>query len=134
MLSLRHINRSAVACGIALAFAVPGTALAQDLRSPDARDAAAVAVIQRDAAPPQIYTDRQRAIVERYKHSPAYQAMLREARIAGAPQPASAGSGSGLDWVDAGIGALGMLAVGLIAFGGVVAVHRRHGASAAPSH
>jgi hypothetical protein len=47
----RHIHRSAIACGIVLTLAVPGTALAQqDLRSPDARDAA---VTHKQAAPAQ---------------------------------------------------------------------------------
>ena len=126
MLRLRHIQRTTVACGIALAVAAPGTALAQqDLRSPDARDAAIANAQPASASSSQILTDRQRAIVEDYKRSPAYQAMLTEARVAGAPQPAQVSSGSGLDWVDAGIGAAGMLAVVLIALGGAVAVHHR---------
>ena len=122
-----HIHRSAVACGIALTLAVPATALAQqDLRSPDTRDAA-ITQEQRDVASPQVFTDSQRAVVKRYKGSPSYQAALHSARVAGAPQPAQALPGGGLDWGDAGIGAAGMLGVTLAAFGGAVAVsHRRH--------
>jgi hypothetical protein len=73
----RHIHRSVVAFGIAVTLAVPATALAQqDLRSPDARDAAST----QQPASPQIFTDQQRAAVERYKRSPSYQAALRDAR------------------------------------------------------
>jgi hypothetical protein len=137
----RHIHRSAIACGIVLTLAVPGTALAQqDLRSPDARDAAiaheraTAAQDMRDVTAPQIFTDRQRAIVERHKRSPSYQATLRDVRVANPPRPARVRSDSGLDWGDAGIGAGGMLVVTLIALGGAVAVnHRRHRLAGAPA-
>jgi hypothetical protein len=120
----RSAHRSAIACGIVLTLAVPGTALAQqDLRSPDARDAAIRATSAVNS--PQIFTDRQRALVERYKQTPSYQAALRDARIAGAPQAAAAPSDSGLDWGDAGIGAAGMLGLTLIGLGGAVAVNHR---------
>ena len=108
-----HIHRSGIACGIVLALAVPGAALAQqDLRSP------------------QIFTDQQRAIVEHYKRSPSYQATLREVRAAAdSPQPAPVRSDGGLDWADAAIGAAGMLAVMLTALGGAVAVNHRRPAA-----
>jgi hypothetical protein len=126
----RHIHRSAIACGVAFALAVPGTAVAQqDLRSPDARDAAIAqerVAPARDVSSPQVITDRQHAIVERYKQSPAYQAALREVMVAAAPQPAPVHADSGLDWGAAGIGAAGMLAVMLIALAAVFTVgHRR---------
>jgi hypothetical protein len=123
-----QIHRKAIACGIVLTLAVPGTALAQqDLRSPDTRDAATAPAP--DVTSPQIFTDQQRAIVERYKVSPSYQAALSDAR---APQPAQVHADSGLDWRDAGIGAVGMLGLTLAALGGVVAVnHRRHPAATA---
>jgi hypothetical protein len=130
---LHHIRSGAVACGIAIALAVPATAVAQqDLRSPDARDAARAQEQTASPGASQILTDRQRAIVEAYKRSPDYQATLRAATLAGAPEPAQVSSGSGLDWVDAGIGAAGTLAVVLIALGGVVAVHHRR--QATPAH
>lgn len=133
MFQLHHIRRGAVACGIALALAVPATAVAQqDLRSPDARDAASAHEQVASAGSSQIFTDRQRAIVDAYTRSPAYQASMRAATLADAPEPAPVSSGSGLDWVDAGIGAAGMLAVVLIAFGGVVAVQHRRPAT--PAH
>jgi len=142
----RPIHRSAIACGIVLTLVVPGTALAQqDLRSPDARDAASTHERAtpaqdlrnpdtRDVTSPQIFTDGQRAIVERYKRSPSYQATLREVRVANPPEPAQVRSDSGLDWGDAGIGAVGMLGVTLVALGGAVAVnHRRHRLAGAPA-
>jgi F0F1-type ATP synthase membrane subunit c/vacuolar-type H+-ATPase subunit K len=121
----RHIHRSLIACGIVAGLAVPGTALAQqDLRSPDARDAAIAA---EQTPVPQIFTDQQRAIVERFERSPSYLASLRVAKVAGSPQPAQVRVDSGLDWGAAGIGAGGMLGLTLIALGGAVAVnHRRH--------
>jgi hypothetical protein len=125
VLRSRHIHRYVIACGLGLTLAVPGTALAQqDLRSPDTRDAAIQAT--RGVNSPQIFTDQQRAMVERYKRSPSYQATLREVRLAGAPQVAEVSSSdSGLDWGDAGIGAAGMLGVTLIGLGGIVAVNHR---------
>jgi hypothetical protein len=129
----RHIRRIAIACGIALTLAVPGTAFAQqDLRSPDARDAAIAH--EQATTSSQIFTDQQRAVVERYKQSPSYQAALHEVRVAGASQPAPVASDGGLDWADAGIGAVGMLGLTLIALGGVVAVnHRRQRLAGAPA-
>jgi hypothetical protein len=113
----RHIHRIAVACGVVLTLAVPGTALAH----------------QDDGSSSQIFTDQQRALVERYANSPAYQATLREVKDAAAAQrqaqvpPAQVQPSRGLDWGDAGIGAAGMLVVTLSALGAVVAVqhHRR---------
>jgi hypothetical protein len=119
-----------------LAFAMTGTATArplQDLRSPDARDAAQTPGMSettsasaqnprspdaRDAAAgrrtfnapdvisPQVFTDRQRALVERFKRSPSHQEALREAATAvKPPQPAPVRSNHDIDWGDAGIGA-----------------------------
>ena len=48
--------------------------------------------------------------------------------------PSAATSAEGLDWQDAGIGAGGLLALGLIGLGGtLLVVHHRRGAATAPS-
>jgi hypothetical protein len=102
---------------------------AQDLRSPDTRDPAAGGGTfeATDAISPQVITDRQRALVERFKRSPSYHEALREAAsIAELPQPVPVRSDDGIDWGDAGIGAgslLGVIALGLA--GAMTIVHRR---------
>jgi hypothetical protein len=84
MSTARRICCPTIAC-VLLAFAITGAAAAsaprQDLRSPDARDAAAGrgTFTSRDVSSPQVFTDRQRAVVERFMRSPAYQEALREA-------------------------------------------------------
>jgi hypothetical protein len=100
-----------------------------ELRSPDARGAAAGrgTVNARDVMSPQVFTDQQHAIVERFTRSPSHQEALREAMLVKLPQPAPGRSEGGIDWGDAGMGAAGMLALTLLAIGGTVAVsNRRH--------
>jgi hypothetical protein len=85
-----------------------GAQARQDLRSPDARDAAAV----------------------RGAHRSPRVVVVRLPQPATASQPQSAG---GIDWADAGIGAAGVVGLSLIALGGTfVLVHRRRGADGAP--
>jgi hypothetical protein len=122
MSTARRICCPIIAC-VLLALAMTGAAAAsappQDLRSPDARDAAAGrgTFTGRDVSSPQIFTDRQRAIVKRFKRSPTYQQALREGITAvNLPQPAPVRADDGIDWRDAGIGAaslLGVIALGL---------------------
>lgn len=101
----------------------------QDLRSPDARDAAAGPGIFNapDVISPQVFTDRQRAVVERFKRSPSFQEALREpATVVKLPQPTPVRSDDGIDWGDAGIGAaslLGVIALGLV--GAMTILQRR---------
>ena len=124
----RRIHRPIIAC-VLVAFAITSAAAAsapqQDLRSPDARDAAAGRGT--DVISSQVFTDRQRAIVERFKRSPSYQEALREAAAVGnLPQPAPVRGDDGIDWGDAGIGAaslLGLIALGLA--GTMTILHRR---------
>jgi hypothetical protein len=108
---------------------------AQHLRSPDVRDAPAV---RATFDPPgeislQVFTDRQRAIVERLRRSPSFQEALREAAtVAKLPLPAPVGSDDGIDWGDAGIGAgslLGVIALGVT--GAMTILHRRRRARGA---
>jgi hypothetical protein len=101
---------------------------AQDLRSPGVRDSAAVRATfdAPEATSPQVFTDRQRAIVERFKRSPLYQEALREvATVANLPQAAPVGSDDGIDWGDAGIGAGGLLGVIALGVGGAITILRR---------
>jgi hypothetical protein len=109
----------------------------QDLRSPDARDAAAGrgTFNAPDVISPQVFTDRQRAIVKRFKRSPSYQQALRETITAvNLSQAAPVRSDHGIDWGDAGIGAaspLGAIALGL-ASAMTILQHRRQGRQTAP--
>ena len=97
-------------------YSYHGAGPAQDVRSTDT---------QTDVISPQVFTDRQRANIDRFKRSTSYQKALREAIVANLPQPAPLHSDGGIDWDDAGIGAAGMLALTLLAIGGTVAVNRR---------
>jgi hypothetical protein len=133
----RRIHRPIIAC-VLVAFAMTSAAAAsapqQDLRSPDARDAAAGrgTVNAPDAITSQVFTDRQRAIVEGFKRSPSYHEALREAAtVVKPPQPAPVLADDGIDWGDAGIGAGTMLGLILLALGSSLAVvHRRQSAAA----
>ena len=128
----RRIYRPIIAC-VLLTFAMTSTAAAsvpqQDLRSPDARDAAAGRGSSNapDVISSPVFTDRQRALVERYKRSPSYHEALREAKtVRTLPQPAPVRADDGIDWGDAGIGAgslLGVIALGLA--GAMTILHRR---------
>jgi hypothetical protein len=108
---------------------------AQHLRSPDVRDAPAVraSLDAPEAISPRVFTDRQRAIVERFKRSPSFQEALRgAARVAKLPLRAPVGSDDGIDWGDAGIGAgslLGVIALGVA--GAITILHRRRRARGA---
>jgi hypothetical protein len=90
--------------------AAAGAQTRQDLRSPDARDA---------AAGRGTYNSPQVVVVKVPQPSPA-----------AAPEPSSAG---GIDWADAGMGAGSLLGLSLIGLGGaLVVVHRRRAARGAP--
>jgi hypothetical protein len=99
-----------------LALAIPTASAQQDLRSPDAQDAASRAA---GAQQPQPKQDLR---------SPD----ARDAADAGsAPNVTvvrvdeSSPSSSGLDWADAGIGAGGVLGLTLVSLGGMLVVKRR---------
>jgi hypothetical protein len=132
MSTARRICCPTIAC-VLLALTMTGAAAAsasrQDLRSPDARDVAGArgTFNGRDVSSPQMFTDRQRAVVTRFKRSPSYQQALREAITAVKPQqPAPVRADDGIDWRDAGIGAaslLGVIALGLV--GAMTILQRR---------
>jgi hypothetical protein len=131
----RRIHRPIIAC-VLVAFAMTSAAAAsapqQDLRSPDARDAAAgrVTVNAPDAITSQVFTDRQRAIVEGFKRSPSYHEALRAAAtVVKPPQPAPVLADDGIDWGDAGIGAGSLLGIALGLAAAVTILHRRRRAA-----
>ena len=132
MSTARGICCPTIAC-VLLALATTGAAAAsapqQDLRSPDARDTAAgrgTFTSRRDVSSPQVFTDRQRAVVTRFKRSPAYQQALREAATAvNLPQPTPVRSDAGIDWGDAGIGAASLLGVIALGLAGTMTILQR---------
>jgi hypothetical protein len=128
MSTARRICCPTIAC-LLLALAMTGAATAsasqQDLRSPDARDAAA-GFNGAAVSSPQIFTDRQRAVVTRFKRSPSYQQALREAITAvKPPQPAPVRADHGIDWRDAGIGAASLLGVIALGLAGAMTILQR---------
>ena len=109
MLNLRLVTRTGLAVALAGALAAPGGAVAQDLRSPDARDAA----LTQDLRSPDARDAATRAPVG---HEPI--PAPRIVRI----------TPDQFDWGDAGIGAGGTLGLLLVATGaGMALVRRRAG-------
>ena len=122
-----RLTRTA-ALGLTLAaLAAPTAAAQQDLRSADARDAARTSSLagttstpRQDLRPP----DTRDYAEGRGTFNAPEVTVVKLAQ----PAPAPAGDG-GIDWGDVGIGAGGVLGLGLLALGGTFAVvHRRQGA------
>ena len=120
----RRITRSA-ALGLTLAaLAAPAASagLPQDMRSPDARDAAAAA-----AAQPQQPAQDLRSPDARDQAAGRGTFSAPEVTVVKLSEPVPS-AGGGLDWADAGIGAGGMLGLVLVGIGGAFMVTRRsHG-------
>jgi hypothetical protein len=112
--------------GLAVAaMAAPAAVANQDLRSPDAVDAAQTALAQRgqDLRSP----DTRDTAAGRGTFTAPHVTVVK---VAEAPQA----TGGGFDWGDAGIGAGGAVALVLIGVGGSLMVtHRRRGGAAAIS-
>jgi hypothetical protein len=136
---MRHhrLTRSA-ALGLALvALAAPtAAAQSQNLRSPDAHDAAVAAQVRQDLRSPDTRDAAVAAQVRQDLRSPDARDATEGRTTFSAPevtvvklqQPSPSAAG-GLDWGDAGIGAGTLLL--LILLGSTLAVlHRRHGAPA----
>jgi hypothetical protein len=129
-----------VAFGLTLAaLAVPSTAAGQDLRSPDAREAAPVARAAHDLRSP----DARSVVTPGVAYTGA-DLRSPDSRDAGEgrgtfsapdvmvvkldkPAPAAAPASDGLDWADAGIGAGALLALVALALGGAFVVTQRRG-------
>ena len=114
----RFITTSAVA--LALCAAAPAAAGAQDLRTPDAIDAASVAKANVSHVQDLRSPDAADAAGVRVEQPGGTAVSARErVRIVEVPS-------SGFEWGDAGIGAAGMLAVTLLTLGlGLAATHYR---------
>jgi hypothetical protein len=122
----RRLSRSA-ALGLAVAaLAAPAAGAQQDLRSPDARDAARLAdTPAQDLRSP----DARDAADGRGSFNSPKVTVVKITQ----PSPATS-SGGGLDWGDAGIGAAGLLGLILIGLGGTLAVlHRRQRQTGQPA-
>jgi hypothetical protein len=108
------------ALGLVLAALVPATAVAKDLRSPDARDPFTSPATRVDLRAPD-----SRDAAEGRSAADAPSVM-----VVRMPQRSHAGGGT--DWGDVGLGASGALIVLALSTGGAVAVRRRrHVGSAA---
>jgi hypothetical protein len=129
-----HVPRStqAITVGLALAALAPGTAMAgQDLRSPDARDAAV-----RASAPVDLRSPDARDAAASVSTAPTdlRSPDARDASQGRGPAQAptvmvvrmpQAAHSDGIDWGDAGIGAGGGIVLIALAAGTTVAVRRR---------
>lgn len=115
-----RLTRSA-ALGLTLAaLAAPTAGAQQDLRSPDARDAARAAELAQDQPGRDLRSPDARDAAEGRGSFNA-----PDVTVVKVSEPSS--SGGGIDWADAGIGAGGLLGLILIALGSTLAItHRRH--------
>jgi hypothetical protein len=141
-MSSKRLTRP-VAVGVTLvACAMPTAAVAQDLRSPDARQGAQSVRAAQDRrspdarstvpSPPQVgdlrAPDSRDAGEGRGTFSAPDVMVVKVDRPAAAPAPAA----DGIDWADAGIGAAVLLGLAALALGGAFAVaHRRSTATPA---
>jgi hypothetical protein len=118
----RITRPAALSLAIAALAAPSAIAQEQDLRSPDARDAAAAAESQQGLPTQDLRSpDARDAADGRGTFSAPEVTVVR--------LPESSPQGGGIDWGDAGIGAGGVLGLVLLAIGGTLAVvHRRNGA------
>jgi hypothetical protein len=123
-MNTKRITQSAALGLVLAAVAAPAAGAQQDLRMPD-QIAPAAKALQDRRSPDTIDA----AAGHGTDHSP-------DVMVVRIPVQASspAASTGGLDWQDAGIGAGGLLALGLIGLGGtLLVVHHRRGTAAAPS-
>jgi hypothetical protein len=136
MRSHRVVRTAAVAATLA-ALAPAGTAMAQDLRSPDTREAAAAAAPPSDLRSPDVRDVAGRTVVPA-RAGDLRSPDVRDAAVGRGPHtaptvmvvgvPQSVAAGDGMDWADAGIGAGGALALVTVALGGAFVLgRRRHG-------
>jgi hypothetical protein len=113
-----RLTRSA-ALGLTLAaLAAPTAAAQEDLRSPDARDAARAAELRQDERLQDLRSPDARDAAEGRGSFNA-----PDVTVVKVSEPTS--SGGGIDWADAGIGAGGLLGLILLAVGSTLAITRR---------
>jgi hypothetical protein len=121
VLTTSQIHRIALACAIGCALMGPASATAaprQDLRSPDARDAAGASSLKQDLRSPDA---RDAAADQPPVNAPGATAVDSASRPAPAPAPVPTG-GDGMDWAPIGLGLAGAL-FGIAGLG-VLAVRR----------
>jgi len=125
-MSYRHLIHTA-ALGLAVAaVAAPVAAAQQDLRSPDAADAAHGAALQ------QVQDNRSPDARDAAEGRGTFSAP--RVTVVKVTEPLAGSVNDGLDWGDAGIGAGAVLALVLLAVGGALMVtHRRRDGTAAIS-
>ena len=112
----RHIPAGFIAIVVAIAMPGPPVAAAQDLRSPDARDAGESVVPSQDHRTP----DARDAADGRGTSTAPEVTIVRVPAAAPAPAPTG-----GLDWFDAGLGAATVLAFIALGFAGVALLSAR---------
>ena len=123
-MNTKRITQSAALGLVLAAVAAPAAGAQQDIRMPD-QIAPAPEALQDRRNPDTIDAAAGRGT----EHSPDVMVVRIPAQA-----PSTAASADGLDWQDAGIGAGGLLALGLIGLGGtLLVVHHRRGAATAPS-
>lgn len=133
MFSHRLTRIAAVTAALAATAAPAAYGLPQDLRSPDARDAAQHRGIYEPMQPeeqPQTRQDlRNPDTVDYANGRGTYNAP--DVVVVEAPAPAPEPTATGIDWEDVGIGAGGLLGASLLALGGALLVVQRRGARTA---
>jgi hypothetical protein len=135
MFSHRLTRIAAVTVALAATAAPAAHGQPQDLRGPDARDAAQHRGIYepmrpQDQAQPQDL--RNPDTVDYADGRGTYNAP--DVVVVEAPKPAPEPTATGIDWEDVGIGAGGLLGASLLALGGALLVVQRRGARAHTAH
>jgi hypothetical protein len=133
MFSHRLTRIAAVTAALAATAAPAAYGQPQDLRTPDARDAAQHRGIYEPMQPeeqPQTRQDlRNPDTVDYANGRGTYNAP--DVVVVEAPAPAPEPTATGIDWEDVGIGAGGLLGASLLALGGALLVVQRRGARTA---
>ncbi len=123
-MNTKRITRTAALGLVLAAVAAPAAGAQQDIRNPD--QVAPSPEARQDMRNPDTIDA---AAGRGTEHSPDVMVVRLPVQT-----PSTAASSDGLDWQDAGIGAGGLLALGLIGLGGtLLVVHRRRGTATAPS-
>jgi hypothetical protein len=136
MMFSRLTRITAVTVALAAGAAPAAYGQPQDLRGPDARDAAQHRGIYKPMAPedqPQPAQDlRNPDTVDYADGRGTYNAP--DVIVVEAPAPPAEPTATGVDWEDVGIGAGGLLGASLIALGGALLIVQRRGARAHTAH
>jgi hypothetical protein len=135
MFSHRLTRIAAVTAALAATAAPAAYGLPQDMRSPDARDAAQHRGIYepaRSEGQPKPQDLRNPDTIDYADGRGTYNAP--DVVVVEAPAPAPESTVTGIDWEDVGIGAGGLLGASLLALGGALLFVQRRGARARTAH